>query len=274
MMNQTTDTLLLHQSNKLIISFHTVLRGFRQIVLRLFPFSIPELLVQLEEVSTPALLNTTANRIQYQLWKLPNKEQALIRKRMIATLSVHTLEGGTASLRLEAAGWLRLLLQAGLVTKPEEIFVTFVTAAVCERAGENATTTLTERKALLSLLFQCFWPFHYPYPAYSWEVSPANEVFYPLAPLLEQADYEMQDALIGIFAELPRLDDEQILEYLLPVVLQWSQHNDPERRRRVPNILARIDQDSARDALKRLQADTDRLVSESAKSAAGYARNA
>jgi hypothetical protein len=243
MMNQTTDTLLLHHSNKLITSYHAILRSFRQILLRLFPLSIPELLVQLEEVSTPALLNTTANRIQYQLWKLPNKEQVLIRKRMIASLSMHTLEGSTASIRLEAASWLRLLLQAGLVTKPEEIFVTMVTAIVRERAGENKTMTLEERKVLLSLMFQCFWPFHFPYPAYSWEVFPANEVFYPLAPLLEQADYEMQDALIGIFAELPRLDDEQILEYLLPVVLQWSQHNDPERRRRVPNILARIDQD-------------------------------
>jgi hypothetical protein len=274
MINQTTDTLLLHQSNKLITSFHTVLRGFRQILLRLFPFSIPELLVQLDEVSTPALLNTTANRIQYQLWKLPNKEQALIRKRMIATLSVHTLEGSTASLRLEAASWLRLLLQAGLVAKPEEAFVTLVTATVRERADENITTTLIERKALLSLMFQCFWPFHFPYPAYSWEEFPANKIFYPLAPLLEQADYEMQDALIGIFAELPRLDDEQIREYLLPVVLQWSEHQDPERRRRVPNILARIDQDSAREALNRLQADTDRLVRENAKNAAGYARNA
>jgi len=251
-----------------------MLRGFRRASSRLFPPSLSELLVQLEKVTTPAHLTKTVNTIQYQLWKLPEKEQMLTRKRMITTLSNHTLLGTGAALRIEAASWLRLLLQAGQVAKPEDIFVTLVTAIVRRQAPEINATTLREQKTLLSLLFQCFWPFHFPYPAYRWELFPANKVFYPLASLLDYSDDEMKQTLIGIFAELPRLDDAEILEFLLPLVLQWSKHTDPEHRRRAPNILARVNQENALQALDRLLADVDPQVKESAKSAVGYTRRA
>jgi hypothetical protein len=271
-MSQTTDMLLIIHSNRWISFTHTLLRGFRRASSRLSTPSLSELLVQLEEVTTPAHLTKTANTIQYQLWKLPEKEQMLTRKRMIATLSSHTLQGTGAALRLEAASWLRLFLQAGLVAKPEDIFVTLVTAAVQKPSPEINATTLREQKTLLSLLFQCFWPFHFPYPAYRWELFPNNEVFYPLASLLDYADVEMQNTLIGIFAELPRLDDAVMLEFVLPLALRWSKLNDPEHRRRVPNILARMNQESALQALDRLLADADPQVKESARSAAGYTR--
>jgi len=68
--------------------------------------------------------------------------------------------------------------------------------------------------------------------------------------------------------------DAEILEHLLPVALQWSKHADPERRRRVANVLAHINQESAQEELCRLQSDPDPDVRESAKSAACYVRKA
>lgn len=273
-MSHSTGTLLFNQTNRFIASMQQIMRGMGKVSARLHPQALSELFLQLETVTTPALLTKTVNNIQYQLWKLPTKEQALNRKRLITTLSIHVLQGTSGTVRLEAASWLRLLLQAGLVTNPEEIFVTLVTATVHPLLEENKTSAVREQKALLHLIFQCFWPFRFPYPAYSWEAFPSTEVFYPLAPLLEQADSDMQDALIGIFAELPTVDDTDILEHLLPVTLQWSQHSDGERRRRVANLLARMNMESAQEALGRLQIDTDPLVRESAKSAAVYARRA
>ena len=273
-MSHSTDTLLFNQTNRFIASMQQLMRGIGKVSAHLHPQSLSELFLQLETVTTPALLTKTVNSIQHQLWELPAKEQALNRKRLITTLSIHVLQGTSETLRLEAASWLRLLLQAGLVTKPEEIFVTLVTATVHPRLEENKTPAVREQKALLQLIFQCFWPFRFPYPAYSWEAFPTNEVFYPLAPLLEQPDSDMQDTLMSIFAELPTLDDADILEHLLPVTLQWSQHTDVERRRRVASLLARMNMGSAQEALGRLQVDTDPLVRESAKSAAVYARRA
>jgi hypothetical protein len=273
-MSHSTDTLLFNQTNRFIASMQQIMRGMGKVSAHLHPQSLSELLLQLESVTTPALLTKTVNRIQYQLWELPEKEQALYRKRLITILSIHVLQGTNGSLRLEAAGWLRLLLQAGLVTKPEEIFVTLVTATVHPRLEDIKTSAVREQKALLHLIFQCFWPFRFPYPAYSWEAFPATEVFYPLAPLLELTDNDIQDALIGIFAELPTVDDAAILEHLLPVALHWSQHADAERRRRVASILARVNLGSAQEALVCLQIDTDPLVRESAKNATAYARRA
>jgi hypothetical protein len=273
-MSQTTDMLLSIPSNRWITSTHSLLRGIRRASSRLFRPTLSELLVQLEKVTTPAHLTKTVNTIQYQLWKLPEKEQMLTRKRMITILSNHTLHGTGAALRIEAAGWLRLLLQAGLVAKPEGIFVTLVTAAVRKQTPDFTATTLREQKTLLSLLFQCFWPFHFPYPAYRWELFPNNKVFYPLASLMDFSDDEMQHTLFGIFAELPSLDDAEFLEFVLPVALQWSKYTDPEHRRRAPNILVRVNQENALQAVDRLLADADPQVKESAKSAAGYTRRA
>ena len=159
------------------------------------------------------------------------------------------------------------------MTQPEDIFVTLVTATI-QVPGSDDPEKLSEQRIYLKMIFDCFWPFRHPYPAYSWQVFPANEVFYPLASLFDHADTAVQDMLMGIFAELPSLDDKEILEHLLPVALQWASHADAEHRRRVTNILARINHMSAQEALRRLQSDTDPVVRASAKSAAGYARRA
>jgi hypothetical protein len=273
-MSQTTDTFFLDSQNRLITSTQNIIRGFRKLSSRYYPVTISELFTQLEEVTTPTRLTRTVNRISHLLWKVPVKEQGLLRKNLVNILSGHVLHTTDAALRLEAASWLRLLLQAGLVKQPESIFVTLVTATAQVPADDDTAGTLQEQKSLLNLIFQCFWPFRFPYPAYGWDVFPDNTVFYPLAPLINHADDEMQDVLMGIFAELPTLDDAEILEYLLPLALQWSSHADPERRRRVPNVLARIHQVCALETLRRMLTDANPAVRESAKSAVGYARSA
>ena len=126
---------------------------------------------------------------------------------------------------MEAAGWLRLFVQAGFVTTPHDVIATLVTAATQLSPTDNATTR--ERQAYLTMIFDCFWPFHHPYPAYTWQAFPANEVFYPLAPLITQADARTQDTLIGIFGELSSLNDTEIASYVLPVALQWANSTDP-----------------------------------------------
>jgi HEAT repeat protein len=74
--------------------------------------------------------------------------------------------------------------------------------------------------------------------------------------------------LISIFAELPRLDDAAIVEHLLPVALAWSDHPDPDRRKRIAAVLSRMSNTSAQEALRRLQADPHPLVRTSATRAA------
>lgn len=214
------------------------------------------------------------NRVQDHVWKMSSSEQLLPRKRLSALLSAHVLHAPDAPLRLEAASWLRFLVQAGLVSQPEEVFLTLVTAATqaAQRARMKYVEDGDELASYLQMIFDCFWPFRYPYATFTWEFFPANEVFYPLAPLLEEAN--IQEALIAIFAELPTLDDTEIAQYLLPVALAWSSHPDSERRRRVTNVLARINQSSAQEALRRLQSDTDPIVRASAKRAAAYVQRA
>lgn len=265
-MSQSTDSLLFEQSNRLHTPLHHFIRGLRKLSSYLSPLPISELLVQLEEAATPASLTKTVNTIQTAIWKQSSSDQNLVRKHMIQVLTNHVLQHNTAPVRLEAAGWLRLLLQAGLVSQPQDIFVTLVTATVqCLRSSD--VTATKEQLAYLKMIFQCFWPFRYPYPAFSRELFPANEVFYPLAPLLAQVDYETQDTLIGIFGELSSLDDAEISRYLLPIALQWARHSDPERRRRITRILARLHTPNTNEALTRLLIDTEPVVRESAKSA-------
>jgi hypothetical protein len=62
-------------------------------------------------------------------------------------------------------------------------------------------------------------------------------VFYPLIPLLYQADTEMQEPLLLIFAELPTLDDAAIEEHLHPPAFIESSRAELECRRRVLCIL-------------------------------------
>ncbi len=269
-MSQTTNSLSFEHSNKPITAMHTFARHIRKLSARLSPRSITELMVQIEEATTSRQLNRAVNRLQDLLWKLPQKEQALLRQVVVDALTVHVHSGSSEQLRLEAAGWLRLFVQAGLVIKPEDIFVTLVTAAI--RCSND--TPSGEQKAYLRLIFDCFWPFRPPSPAYTWEALPKLEVFYPLASLLEHADDETRDILLGIFAELPTLDDRAILKYLLPVALGWAKHPDAEHRRRVTHVLARISCPAAQEALHHLRLDTDPLVRESAKTAIKFGKTA
>jgi len=273
-MSQSTETLLFKGTNRFNITMQQFMRGLRKITTLLTPLPLSELLLQLEEASSPASLSRIVNKIQPILWKQSSREQSLARKHLLNVLTNHVLQGEDAAMRLEAAGWLRLLVQAGLVAQPEEIFVTLVTVAVrATQNGYNVAST-KEQQAYLKMIFQCFWPFRYPYPAFSWQLFPANDVFYPLASLFTEADDETQDTLMSIFAELPSLDDEEIAQYLLPVALQWARDSDPERRRRIPTVLARINSASSCEALAHLQLDADPIVRKNAKSAAGFVRRA
>lgn len=222
--------------------------------------SSAELLIQIEQATTPLHLTQMINNLQDLLWNLPSQEQALQRKKLIAILNTHLLESSNSSLRLEAASWLRMLMQAGLVTHPEDIFVTLVTAA--------CSAPTSEQESYLKMIFDCFWPFRYPYPAYERDLFPANSVFYPLAPLLSSCEQDAQEMLIAIFAELPELDDAEIVKYLLPIALAWANSPNPERRGRVATLLARMSDTRAQEALCHLQADADATVRTLAKRAA------
>lgn len=270
-MHQSTNTLTLEQPGKLMTPMQNIVCGLRKLSSHLTPQPIGELLVQLEETSTPAQLTRIVNKIQNTLWKMSIQEQATLRTLLIAALTTHVLQNREEAMRIEAAGWLRLFVQAGLVPEPQAIFVTIVTATTQAQQG-NETGPSSEQQAYLKMIFDCFWPFRYPYPAFNWRQFPANEVFYPLAFLLASADDATQDRVIGIFSELPTLDDTEIQRYLLPVALQWSKHADAERRRRVAHVLARMSSTNAQEALDRLLSDPDPLVCESAKSASGYVR--
>ncbi len=236
------------------------------------PTSIARLLLQLEQATTPKKLAKAVNQVQDRLWQLSEEEQYVWRERLTATLHDHVLHAPQPPVRLEAARWLRFLTQAGLVTEPQEVFVTFVTAVTHLQA--ESTEEVEERQAYLKLIFECFWPFRYLYSASSWQMFPDMSIFYPLAPLFEKADSALQDALISIFAELPVLDDAEIVDHLLSVALIWSQDFDAEHRRRIAPVLARLRLASAQEALQRLQSDTHPLVRATAKNAASSLREA
>ncbi|QBD78267.1 hypothetical protein EPA93_20600 [Ktedonosporobacter rubrisoli] len=226
------------------------------------PISIAQLQNQIEKAVTPEQLDQAVNALQERIWKLPVQDQQLLRNRLVQILSTHALNANYSSLRLQAAQWLRLLAQAGLISNPQEIFVTLVTA----------TMIWSEKLSYLRLIADCFLAFHYPYPAFAWHLFPDNQTFYPLAPLLKQANEAMQEALIAIFAELSDLNDPQIIDYLLPVALSWSNHANADYRRQVTPVLAHINHKSSQEALKRLQFDADPIVRASAKQAASNSR--
>jgi len=117
--------------------------------------------------------------------------------------------------------------KTGVVAQPETVFVTLVKAAIHASQGDTQESA-HELRAYLKLIFESFWPFRSPYAAYPPELFPSNEVFYPLIPLLSQADTDMQESLLIIFAELPMLEDVEIEEHLLPSALIDSSHADPE----------------------------------------------
>lgn len=271
-MSRTTDTLFLDRDSRLNTSVSTFLHSLHDRAATLYPSSIVELLTQVETATTASRLTTAINRVQKRLWKLPAKEQATFRNTLIAILSTHTLQNKQPTLRVEAAGWLRLFVQAGFVATPQDVFVTLITAAT--RMAPMNNTATEEQQAYLKMIFDCFWPFRHPYPAYTWQVFPANAVFFPLASLITTANESTQDILISIFGELPSLNDVEIATHVLPVALQWANHTDPERRRRITNILARLDNTNAQETLVRLLSDTDADVREMAKSASDFLRRA
>lgn len=271
-MSQTTDTLFLDEQNQFHTSMHTFLRALRDKTSAFYSSSILELLVQVEEAVTASQLTRAMNRVQKRLWKLPAGEQATFRNTVVFILSTHTLQSKQPTVRMEAAGWLRLFVQAGFVTTPQDVFVTLVTAAT--RISPNTGAAQREQQAFLKMIFDCFWPFRHPYPAYTWQAFPANKVFYPLAALISTVDERTQDTLIGIFGELPSLNDAEIASHVLPVALQWANHPDPERRRRITNILARLNNASAQETLERLLTDANPVVREHAKNASEFLRRA
>ena len=227
------------------------------------PKSIAELLQQIETITTPRQLNKRINKLQSSIWNLPKHEQTLFRERLADILAVHILQSRHRALRLEAAGWLRMITLAAYLSQPEQSFLIFVAAAT-----RNDQIDAHERAIYLKMIVDCFWPFRYPYPAFTWEVFPANSVFYPLVPLLSHADDFSQSMLVAIFSELPTLDEDEITAHLLPVALQWASHQDSEHRQRITTILARIGHADAQAALQRLQCDSDPIVQISASRAA------
>ncbi len=267
-MSQTTETLFLDPHKQM----HTFLRSLRDKAITLYSSSIIELLIQVEEATTASQLTGAINRVQKRIWKLPASDQTTFRNTLIVILSTHTLQNHQPALRIEAAGWLRLFVQAGFVTTPQDVFVTLVTAAT--RISPDSEAAQQEQQAYLTMIFDCFWPFRHPYPAYTWQAFPANEVFYPLAALISTGDARTQDTLIRIFGELPSLNDVEIASHVLPVALQWANNADAERRRRITNILARLDNASAQETLVRLLSDADPVVRENAKSASDFLRRA
>jgi hypothetical protein len=256
-MNQFTNSSLPGYSTQTLRFMHSLQQLSR--VFQSLP--IPELLLQVEQAKKPKQLTRAVNQVQHRLWNLPGEEQVVWREELTAILQTHVLHASQASLRLEAAEWLRMLTQAGLVSQPQQVFVTFVTAAT----HQQPERTQAEQQAYLKMIFACFWPFRYPQPPFPWQVFPATSIFYPLAPLLTAID--KQDALISIFTELPTLDDPEIVQYLLPVALTWSRDSDPERRRRIVFVLGHMHHALAQEALHCLQSDPNPLVRATAKGA-------
>ncbi len=180
----------------------------------------------LEEAKTVHQLTKAMNKIQSSLWKFTSHERLLASQRVTAALSQHVLKASGASLRLESAGWLRLLIQTGIVAQPETVFVTLVTAAIYAFRGD-AQESAHELTTYFKLIFESFWPFLSPYAAYPRELFPSNEVFYPLIPLLSQADTDIQESLLNIFAALPTLVDHH--HFPIWSALHISRHNLQEQ---------------------------------------------
>jgi len=241
----------------------SIIQGLLRLLRRANTTSIAEMLQQIETTSTPHQLNKRINNLQSKIWNLPKQEQTLFQERLADILAVHILQSNHRALRLEAAGWLRMITLAAYLPQPERSFVTLVTAAT-----RNDQIDTHERSAYLKIIVDCFWLFRYPYPAFSWEVFPSNSVFYALAPLLSRSDDYTQSMLVAIFSELPTLDEDEISAHLLPVALQWAGHRDSEHRQRITTILARMSHLDAQATLLRLQSDPDPLVQISAQRAA------
>lgn len=245
------DMLPFIQAGRAVSPLTRLVRPARERLFSRRSATLSELIVSLEEAKTSAQLSHTLNSLQEALWNLSTEEQTRFREIAINTLERHVLQQDAEPLQYEAASWLRAFVQSGQVANPTEIFVTLVTAARQEAAHNQSAGNITHNP-YLKMIFDCFWPFRHPYQAYTWEVFPPNAVFYPLAALFAQANAAAEDMLLGIFAELPSLDDEVILEHLLPVALRWARSQDAEQRRRVIPVLERIHNAAAQECLAKL----------------------
>ncbi|GAC1404884.1 MAG: hypothetical protein NVSMB49_23810 [Ktedonobacteraceae bacterium] len=235
---------------------------------RLHRVSTSELLLQIQEATEGTQLDKAVNRLQTRVWNAPTAEKTLTRDNLIAALSTQVLNASSVSLRLSAARWLRSLTQAGMISHPQDVFVTLVTAII--KASEHPSSTEEELQQYVHITLGCFLPFHFPYPAFTWEQFPANTLFYPLVALLPQASYNIQEFLFAIFAELPTLSDSQFTDTLLPLALEWANSTDVERRCKAAYVLARIHTAQAQTMFSHLLVDGDLQVRSSAKHAASY----
>ena len=254
-MNQYMDTSLAGYPTRMMTLLQHLLRTITRRPTHFEKLSPSELLLRTEESTTPEQLNRGVNQLQELLWNMPQQEQALLRQNLVNALTHHVLYSPHAPLRIEAARWLRLQVQAGLVARPADAFVTYVTASIRVSGTADTEAAMKEQRIYLKLLFECFWPFRHPYPAYTWENFPANDVFYPLISLLAKADARTQAILMAIFAELPTLNDPEIIGTLQPIALEWARDSDPEHRRLITSVLARMSDPLAQEALQRLLTD-------------------
>jgi hypothetical protein len=210
-----------------------------------------ELLDLIAGATSAHQLNKLVNKFQSKIWSLSKDEQGLLRERLAGTLSELVLQSQAPALRLEAAAWLRLLVQAAYLAEPAAIFTTLVAAATANRSIDDA-----ERRAYLQMLVDCFWPFRHPYAAYTWQQLPPNAAFLPLTALFELNDDAIEDTLVIVFSQLPALDEGELQAALLPVALRWAAHADAELRQRIIPLLAQLGKDAAaRAALEGLGRD-------------------
>ena len=242
---------------------------------RLFPFrqnmklverrvqavSVADLLRAVSNATTARQLTDAVNNMQEQLWKAPaiqTIERVHLADQLLAVLHTQVLFASSASVRTAAASFLRMFIQMGLSSQPDTVFTTLVTATV--QVTDTMVHGEQERSIYLKLLFECFWPFRYPCPAFSWEQFPPNAIFYPLVPLLDTLPQREQEMLLSIFSELPTLNESEFTNFLLPFALRWSQHSDARCRYSICGILARMSNEQAYEALCRLKNDTDATV--------------
>ena len=267
------DILRFTQAGRPVSPVGRLLRSARVLFFPRHPATASGLILALEEATTAAQLTKTLNCLQEALWDLSTEEQAKFRGSAINTLKRRVLQPNAESLQLEAAIWLRVFVQSGQVSNPTEIFVTLVTAAK-QAATRGKSSPHDDHNPYLKMIFDCFWPFRHPYQAYTREAFPPNTVFYPLAALFAQANAASVDMLLGIFAELPSLDDRAILDFLLPVALRWAHSQDVEQRRRAAPVLGRIHNPAAQGCLAELLHDRSEQVQESARESAYFGKSA
>lgn len=239
----------------------TFKQGVKLVIRHVQTVSTANLLRAVSRATTARQLTIAVNNLQEQIWKVSDVQatgRLHLADQLIDVLHTQVLFAPSASVRTTAASFLRMLIQMGLSSQPDTIFTTLVTAIV--EASNVIVQGEEERFIYLKLLFECFWPFRYPNPAFSWEQFPSNSIFYPLAPQLDSLAQREQEMLLSIFSELPRLDEKEFSDYLLPFALHRAQHHDARCRQSICGILARISNEQAYEALCNLKNDSDAMV--------------